>query len=330
MPATERSSDVDAHWRAAARDRRGAAVALVCHVNPDGDALGSMLGAAPRAPRRGRRQRRVVPEPFVVAPHYRELPGPRPARRRPTSHRRARRAWSRSTAARSTGSATSSRREGARASSSSSTTTSRTTATARSTSSTPDAAASGVLVRRLIERARPPADPRRRGVPLRGARVRHRALPVRVHHARRCSSWRVSSSGSTCPSSGCRARCSRSTGSRTSSSSPTCSAGPSSCPSKRFVWTKVTQDDLERHGVTFEEVEGLIDLVRRTARGRGDAACSRRAADGTVARQPPLARRRRRLPIAEHEGGGGHRFAAGFTSRSIRPSRRRPHPERSL
>ena len=50
-------------------------VALACHVNPDGDALGSMLGAAPRAARRRARRRRVVPEPFVVAPHYRELPG---------------------------------------------------------------------------------------------------------------------------------------------------------------------------------------------------------------------------------------------------------------
>ena len=35
-------------------------------------------------------------------------------------------------------------------------------------------------------------------------------------------------------------------------------------PEKRFVWTKVTQADLARHDVTFEEVEGLIDVVRRT------------------------------------------------------------------
>ena len=33
---------------------------------------------------------------------------------------------------------------------------------------------------------------------------------------------------------------------------------------RRFVWTAVTQDMLERHGVTLDEVEGLIDIVRRT------------------------------------------------------------------
>jgi len=32
-----------------------------------------------------------------------------------------------------------------------------------------------------------------------------------------------------------------------------------------FVWTAVTQEQLVRHGVTMEEVEGLIDIVRRTA-----------------------------------------------------------------
>ena len=50
-------------------------VALACHVSPDGDALGSMLGLfhVLRAARAD-----VVasfPSPFVVAPHYRELPG---------------------------------------------------------------------------------------------------------------------------------------------------------------------------------------------------------------------------------------------------------------
>ena len=58
----------------------------------------------------------------------------------------------------------------------------------------PDAAASGVLVRRLIARARAAADARRGGLPVRRARVRHRPLPVRVDDARRCSSSRASSS----------------------------------------------------------------------------------------------------------------------------------------
>ena len=68
--------------------------------------------------------------------------------------------------------------------------------------------------------ARAPADARRGGVPLRRARVRHRSLPVPVDDARRCSSSRASSRASTSRSPSCRARCSRSTGSRTCSCSP--------------------------------------------------------------------------------------------------------------
>lgn len=55
---------------------RDATILLVCHVNPDGDALGSMLGFG-----LGLRQlgfTRVVatfPEPFVVAPTFSFLPG---------------------------------------------------------------------------------------------------------------------------------------------------------------------------------------------------------------------------------------------------------------
>ena len=33
---------------------------------------------------------------------------------------------------------------------------------------------------------------------------------------------------------------------------------------RRFVWTAVTQDMLDRHDVTLDEVEGLIDILRRT------------------------------------------------------------------
>src|SRR6185436_16694755 len=48
---------------------------------------------------------------------------------------------------------------------------------------------------------------------------------------------------------------------------------------KQFVWTCVTQADLERHGVSFEEVEGLIDVVRRTR--EAEVACVlKEAADG--------------------------------------------------
>jgi phosphoesterase RecJ-like protein len=82
---------------------------------------------------------------------------------------------------------------------------------------------------------------------------------------------------------------------------------------KQFVWTQVSQTDLEHHGVTFDEVEGLIDVLRRTREAQ--VAC--------VLKQGPDFTWRVSLRslgtvdvrlIAERQGGGGHRFAAGFTS----------------
>src|SRR4030095_8646294 len=84
-------------------------------------------------------------------------------------------------------------------------------------------------------------------------------------------------------------------------------------PDKRFVWTKVSQADLARHGVTFEEVEGLIDIVRRTREAQVSCVL-KEAADGTWRISlRSLGQVDVRL-IAEAQGGGGHRFAAGFTS----------------
>src|SRR5437879_4125883 len=50
-------------------------VALACHVHPDGDALGSMLGLHHALRRAGRDVVSSFPTPFVIAPHYRDLPG---------------------------------------------------------------------------------------------------------------------------------------------------------------------------------------------------------------------------------------------------------------
>ena len=72
-------------------------------------------------------------------------------------------------------------------------------------------------------------------------------------------------------------------------------------------------EKLARHGVTFDEVEGLIDVLRRTR--EAEVAC--------VLKQGPDSTWRVSLRslgsvdvrnIAERQGGGGHRFAAGFTS----------------
>jgi phosphoesterase RecJ-like protein len=82
---------------------------------------------------------------------------------------------------------------------------------------------------------------------------------------------------------------------------------------QRFVWTAVTQDMLRRYDVTIEEVEGLIDILRRTSEAEvtcvlkeesdGSVRVSLRSLGGVDVRR-----------IAEHNGGGGHRYAAGFTS----------------
>ncbi|MBW3556606.1 MAG: bifunctional oligoribonuclease/PAP phosphatase NrnA [Actinobacteria bacterium] len=55
---------------------RGAtSVALACHVNPDGDALGSMLALHHLCRSQGVASVASWSEPFVVAPHYDFLPG---------------------------------------------------------------------------------------------------------------------------------------------------------------------------------------------------------------------------------------------------------------
>jgi phosphoesterase RecJ-like protein len=80
---------------------------------------------------------------------------------------------------------------------------------------------------------------------------------------------------------------------------------------RRFVATWVTRADLERYGVEIEETEGLIDLVRRAS--EADVSCvlketphgtrvSLRSVGGTDVGS-----------IAMSFGGGGHRAAAGFT-----------------
>ena len=84
-------------------------------------------------------------------------------------------------------------------------------------------------------------------------------------------------------------------------------------PEKQFVWTKVSQTDLAAHDVTFDEIEGLIDVLRRTR--EAEVACVlKQAADATWRVSLRSLGRVDVRMIAERQGGGGHRFAAGFTS----------------
>jgi phosphoesterase RecJ-like protein len=82
---------------------------------------------------------------------------------------------------------------------------------------------------------------------------------------------------------------------------------------RRFVWTAVTQDMLRRHDVTLEEVEGLIDILRRTT--EAEVTCVlKEEADGSVRVSLRSLGDVDVRAIAADNGGGGHRFAAGFES----------------
>ncbi|MBA3654907.1 MAG: bifunctional oligoribonuclease/PAP phosphatase NrnA [Actinobacteria bacterium] len=66
------TDDID---RAVAVINEADSLALACHVGPDGDALGSMLALHHLCRAHGKASIASFPEPFVVAPHYTFLPG---------------------------------------------------------------------------------------------------------------------------------------------------------------------------------------------------------------------------------------------------------------
>jgi phosphoesterase RecJ-like protein len=90
-------------------------------------------------------------------------------------------------------------------------------------------------------------------------------------------------------------------------------------PELSFVCTWVSQDDLDRHGVDVDEVEGLIDLLRRTA--EAEVACvAKQAGDGVRVSLRSVTHQEDGQEwgidvgaVAARLGGGGHRYAAGFT-----------------
>jgi phosphoesterase RecJ-like protein len=286
-------------------------VSLACHVSPDGDALGSMLALHHVLRAAGIASVASFSEPFVVAPHYRELPGlelltsPEQFPREPNvmvtfdsgSLSRLGDLEPPAKAARELvviDHHVSNQRYGS------------------INVIDPAAAASGVLVRRLIERL---------GMPL------TRDAAVCLYAALVCDTGRFQYE-STTPAVFELARelscfdvpipeLSRTLFEEHRFAYLQLLAGALQdavlVPDKAFVWTKVTQEDLARYDVTFDEVEGLIDVLRRTREAQ--VAC--------VLKQGPDLTWRVSLRslgsvdvrhIAERQGGGGHRFAAGFTS----------------
>ena len=301
----------DALDRAVAALRDAPDVALACHVSPDGDALGSMLGLFHVLREAGHTCVASFPTPFVVAPHYRELPGldrltsPHDFPREPSVMATfdcgsLGRLGDLEPSAKAAGELIvvdhhiSNDRYGS------------------INVIDPDAAASGSLVYRLV---------RALGLPL------SRDAAVCLYAALVCDTGRFQYDTTT-PAVFAMARELVQHDVPVSRLSRTlfeehrfaylkllgdALSNAHLVPDRRFVWTAVTQADLARHQVTIEEIEGLIDILRRTA--EAEVACViKEEADGTVRVSLRSLGNVDVRKIAESEGGGGHKFAAGFSS----------------
>ena len=81
-----------------------------------------------------------------------------------------------------------------------------------------------------------------------------------------------------------------------------------------LVWTTVRPDDLARHGLTLADVEGVIDVVR-TAQEAEIAAVLKGEPGSEVVRVSLRSKGSVDVgALCVPLGGGGHRYAAGFTS----------------
>ena len=80
----------------------------------------------------------------------------------------------------------------------------------------------------------------------------------------------------------------------------------------RLVSTWVTTEDMLHHDVGLDETEGLIDIVRRAA--EAEVACVLKETPEGVRVSLRAVRDTDVGAIAATFGGGGHRFAAGFTA----------------
>ncbi len=81
-----------------------------------------------------------------------------------------------------------------------------------------------------------------------------------------------------------------------------------------LVWTAVTGADLDRFGLALSDVEGVIDVLRMSREAEVAAVLKADPADGLL----KVSTRSKGAvdvgAVCQALGGGGHRFAAGFTS----------------
>jgi phosphoesterase RecJ-like protein len=85
-------------------------------------------------------------------------------------------------------------------------------------------------------------------------------------------------------------------------------------PDDGVVWTYVTQSDLAEAGVGPGETDDMIDVVR-TAREADVAVVLKQQRDGRFKVSMRSRGRTDLAAVAARFGGGGHRLAAGYTSR---------------
>jgi len=81
-----------------------------------------------------------------------------------------------------------------------------------------------------------------------------------------------------------------------------------------LVWTRVDACDLQRHGLVLADVEGVIDVLRIVREAEVALVLKHDPADGLV----KVSTRSKGVvdvgAVCTALGGGGHRFAAGFTA----------------
>ena len=90
---------------------------------------------------------------------------------------------------------------------------------------------------------------------------------------------------------------------------------PAAAGGRGLVWTYVTAQELADRDLAVEDIEGLIDVLRTTAEADVAAICKGDPAGGFKV----STRSRGETDVGavcERLGGGGHRFAAGYTSRA--------------
>jgi bifunctional oligoribonuclease and PAP phosphatase NrnA len=81
---------------------------------------------------------------------------------------------------------------------------------------------------------------------------------------------------------------------------------------KSFIWAAITEADLAAHDVTLEETEGLIDFLRQAK--EAEVSCVLKEVEGHVRVSLRSLGDVDVSAVAALFGGGGHRFAAGFTT----------------